>query len=74
NHSRFGAPVFTMAGLCGDERLNEREVAAIEGYYAAHQSLLLDCEIILATFRMRGTQQPRPRPASPRLGEEAGRQ
>lgn len=57
--SRFGIPVFTMAGLCGDERLNECEVAAIEGYYTAHQSLLLDCEIILATFRMRKAQQPR---------------
>lgn len=61
--SRLGIPVFTMAGLCGDERLSEREVAAIEGYYAAHQSLLLDCEIILATFRIRKQQQPRNQPA-----------
>jgi hypothetical protein len=57
--SRLGNPVFTMAALCGDERLNERESATIEGYYAAHQSLLLDCEIILATARMRKSQQPR---------------
>lgn len=46
-------PVFSVAAICRDENLSQRELAQIETYYATNQSLLLDSEIMIAGLRLR---------------------
>lgn len=59
-------PVFSVAAICGDERVSQRELAQIETYYATNQSLLLDCEIMIAGIRLRTA------PATGNLGATEG--
>ena len=47
-------PLFTVAELCQEEDLSPEELAQLESYYIASQSLLLDCEIIISAIRLRG--------------------
>ena len=61
-------PLFSVADLCGVESLTERELAQIDTYYISNQSFLLDCEIIVATFRHR----PVARGAAVAAGESVG--
>jgi hypothetical protein len=55
-------PVFTVAELYQDESLDQNELARIEEFYTMNQSLLLDCEIILAIIRLRTTAQAKSLP------------
>jgi GT2 family glycosyltransferase len=51
--NRQTGALFTIAALYRDEALSPQETAQVENYYATNASLLLDCEILLAAFRLR---------------------
>jgi GT2 family glycosyltransferase len=64
------AAVFTVADLCHDETLSQHDIAQVEHYYATNQSLLLDCEIMITAFRLRGMpSRTELKPRGERLGE-----
>ncbi len=49
--------VFTVTSLYQDEGLSAEEIKQIDQYYAANQSFLLDCEIIISAIRFRNMSE-----------------
>jgi GT2 family glycosyltransferase len=66
-----GEPVFSVAAICGDDSLSQRELAKVETYYATNQSLLLDCEILIAGLRLRSQPAERLKAREGILRQEA---
>jgi GT2 family glycosyltransferase len=60
--------LFTIEALGHDEALSQHETSQIESYYATNESLLLDCEIMIAAFRLRNL----PRRSEPGPGTVRG--